>query len=247
MNAADIMTREVVSVDAQTSIAEAGRLMLQHRISGLPVTDESGKVIGVITEGDLLHRAELGTERRHRHWIELLMGPGRSVDNYVDAHARKVGEVMTETVVSVTPLTELSDIVRLMETRNVKRVPVVESGRLVGIVSRANLVRALVHRLVDEQAASARGGSSDSKIRADVLAIIEHEPWAPRYSITVAVENGVVDLRGSITDERERAALKVAAETVSGVKAVHDHLVWVEPTTGLTLPAADGGDPRPAD
>jgi len=236
MNAADIMTRKVVSVDAETTIAEAARLMLQHRISGLPVTDQSGKMVGIITEGDLLHRAEIGTERRHRRWIELLIGPGRLADNYVDAHARQVGEAMTETVVSVTPQTELPDIVQLMETRNVKRVPVVENGRLVGIVSRANLVRALIRRLAEEQAATARGGFSDSKIRADLLAIIEQEPWGPRFSVTVTVESGVVDLRGAITDKRERTALKVAAETVPGVKAVHDHLVWVEPTSGLALP-----------
>ena len=238
MNAADIMTRKVVSVDAETTIAEAARLMLQYRISGLPVIDQSSTVVGIVTEDDLLHRAELGTERRRRRWIELLIGPGRLAGDYVDAHARKVGEVMTEAVVSVAPQTELRDIVRLMD---VKRVPVVENGRLVGIVSRANLVRALIRRLADEAAATAQGGFSDTKIRADVLEIIEQEPWGPRFSVTVAVENGVVDLRGAITDERERAALKVAAETVPGVKAVHDHLVWVEPTTGLALPAPGEG------
>ena len=236
MNAADIMTKRVVSVDAETTIAEAARLMLQHRISGLPVTDQSGKMVGIITEADLLHRAELGTDRRHRRWIELLIGPGRLADNYVEAHARKVGEAMTQTVVSVAPQTELPDIVRLMEARNVKRVPVIDAGRLVGIVSRANLVRTLVHGLIDEKAATVRGGFSDPKIRADLLAIIEQEPWGPRFSVTVTVANGVVDLRGAITDERERAALKVAAETVPGVTAVHDHLVWVEPTSGLALP-----------
>jgi CBS domain-containing protein len=241
MNAADIMTRKVVSVDAETTVAEAARLMLQHRISGLPVIDQSSTVVGIVTEGDLLHRAELGTERRRRRWIELLIGPGRLAGDYVDAHARKVGEVMTEPVVSVAPQTELRDIVRLMEARHVKRVPVVENGRLVGIVSRANLVRALIRRLADEAAATAQGGFSETKIRADVLEIIEQEPWGPRCSVTVAVENGVVDLRGAITDERERTALKVAAETVPGVKAVHDHLVWVEPTTGLALPAPGEG------
>lgn len=236
MNAADIMTRKVVSVDVETTIAEAARLMLQHHISGLPVTDQSGKMVGIITESDLLHRAELGTGRRHQRWIELLIGPGRLADNYVEAHARKVGEAMTETVVSVVPRTELPDIVRLMEARNVKRVPVIDAGRLVGIVSRADLVRALVHGLIDEKAATAKGDFSDAKIRADLLAIIEQEPWGPRFSVTVTVANGVVDLRGAITDERERAALKVAAETVPGVKAVNDHLVWVEPTSGLALP-----------
>src|SRR6266699_3027821 len=147
MNAADIMTKPVISVGPEATIAAAAQLMQQHRISGLPVADKTGVVVGVVTEGDLLRRAELGTERHRPRWIELLIGPGRLAWDYVDAHARKVGEVMTETVVSVTPRETLPDIVRLMETRHIKRLPVIENGRLVGIVSRANLVRTLVRRL----------------------------------------------------------------------------------------------------
>jgi CBS domain-containing protein len=237
MNAADIMTQPVVSVAPEETIAEAARLMVQHRISGLPVIDKSGALLGIVTEGDLLHRAELGTERQRHRWIELLMGPGRLAGDYVDAHARKVGEVMSEAVVSVTPHDPLSDVVELMEKRHIKRLPVVEDGQLVGIISRANLVRALLHSLDHEAKAGTLG---DSQIRDRIQAVIDQERWGPRFSVAVTVKDGVVELRGAVTDERERTALRVAAENVAGVKAVRDHIVWVEPTSGLVIPAPDG-------
>src|ERR1051325_8226949 len=143
MNAADIMTTQVISVTPDTRIAEVAWLMLHHRISGLPVRNRDGAVVGMITEGDLLHRAETGPQR-HASWLESLIAPGRLAQDYTNANARKVGEVMRTEVVTAAPQDPISDIVRLMERHRIKRVPVVENGRLVGIVSRANLVRALV-------------------------------------------------------------------------------------------------------
>jgi CBS domain-containing protein len=144
---------------------------------------------------------------------------------------------MSESVVSVTPEEALPDVVRLMEKRHVKRVPVIDHGRLVGIVSRANLVRALVHTMTRMASAEAAGAHSDSDIRDRILAEIAIEPWGPRFSVDVRVENAIVELRGSITDERERTALQVAAENTPGVKAVRDRLIWVEPLSGLVIPA----------
>jgi CBS domain-containing protein len=171
MNAADIMTQPVITVTPETKIAEAARLMLQHRISGLPVVDGKGAVIGIVTEGDLLRRSEIGTERHRPRWVELLIGPGRLARDYVNAHARTVSEVMTESVASVAPHDMLPDVVGLMEKRHVKRVPVIENGRLVGIVSRANLVGALVHTLTRTAAADAAANSSDAQIRERILSI----------------------------------------------------------------------------
>ena len=238
MKVRDIMTREPINVTPQATIAEAARLMLQHRISGLPVTDGNGAVVGIVTEGDLLRRAETGTERHRARWLEFLIGPGQLAADYVDAHARKVGEVMTGEVTIAAPQDDLTDIVGLMEKRHIKRVPVVDGGKLVGIASRADLVRVLVRNLT--QAATTDAGTlvGDDDIRNGILAVIEKEPWGPRYSIDIAVDHGVVDLRGTITDERARSALVVAAENAPGVKAVHDHLVWVEPASGLVI----GGD-----
>jgi CBS domain-containing protein len=237
MKAVDVMTREPMSVTPQTTIVEAARLMLQHRISGLPVTDGKGAVVGVVTEGDLLRRAETGTERHRSNWLAFLIGPGRLADDYVGAHARKVGEVMTQDVAVVAPSADLAVVVGLMEKRRVKRVPVVEKGKLVGIVSRADLVQALVHSLTQDAKAHTHDQVADETIRDRLLEIIDKEPWGPRFSIDVTVKAGVVDLHGTITDDRERTALIVAAEGVVGVKAVNDHLVWVEPTSGLVIGA----------
>jgi CBS domain-containing protein len=242
MNAEDIMTRTVITATPETTIAEAARLMLQHQISGLPVVDSSGAVVGVVTEGDLLRRIETGTERRRSRWLELLLGPGRLASDYVAAHARKVGEVMSRDVASAAPLDPLSDIVRLMERRRVKRLPVIAGDRLVGIVSRANLVRALVGILATPPSPAVGG---DDAIRDRIMAEIARQPWGPRAGIEVTVKDGVVELWGTIIDERERAALSVVAENVPGVRAVRDHIVWVEPVSGLVIPAV-GSEPGDA-
>jgi CBS domain-containing protein len=237
MNAADIMTQPVISVAPERKIAEAARLMLQHRISGLPVVDQSGAVVGIVTEGDLLRRSEIGTERHRPRWVELLIGPGRLAGDYIDAHARKVDEVMSENVVSVMPQETLPEIVRLMERRHIKRLPVIEDERLVGIVSRANLVRALVRTLTRPTATDAGTTLGDAEIRHRILAEIRKESWGPSSSVDVTVKNGVAELYGSITVERERTALRILAENVPGVKAVHDRIVWVEPISGFVIPA----------
>jgi CBS domain-containing protein len=232
MNVGQIMTHEPVTATTEMTVAEAAGLMLENHISGLPVVDADGAVTGMVTEGDLLRRAETGTERRRARWLELLMGPGRLARDYVGAHARKVGEVMTQEVVSASPQDSVESVVSSMEKHRIKRLPVVSNRRLVGIVSRADLVRALVHRL---QTAESETAQDDSGIRDRILAIIDKEPWGPRFSVDVAVTNGVVELSGTITDDRERTALIVAAENTAGVKQVHDHLVWVEPTSGLVI------------
>jgi CBS domain-containing protein len=235
MKASEIMTRGPISVTPEATIAEAARLMLQHRVSGLPVTDSNGLVVGVVTEGDLLRRAETGTERHRARWLEFLVGPGRLAGDYIDAHARKVGEVMTSEVTVAAPQDDLAGVVRLMEKRHIKRIPIVDDRKLVGIVSRADLVRALVHNLTEEAASGAARAMTDDEIHDRIVKIIDKEPWGPRFSIEIAVKNGIVDLHGTVTDDRERTALKVAAETIPGVKAVRDHLVWVEPTTGFVI------------
>ena len=232
MNAADLMTSFVVTVRPDATIEYAGQLMLQYRISGLPVTDSSGALLGIITESDLLHRAETGTEKRHTRWVSLLIGPGRLAQEYVHTHGRRVDEVMTERVFTVTPQTPLSDLVALMETKHVKRVPVVDEKRLVGIVSRADVMAALVG-LLSEKAA---GAPNDTEIHDQIITEIDRQPWGSCKSVDVIVANGVVILKGTIDDERERAALRVAAENVPGVKAVHDHLIWLDSPSNIVIP-----------
>jgi len=234
MMVSDIMTSPVISVLPETPIVEAARLLLKHRISGLPVADAGGNLVGIVTEGDLLRRAEIGTERRRARWLEFFISPGRLARDYADAHARTVGEVMSTDIVSVGPDDALTDVVQLMERHHIKRVPVVSAGAVVGIVSRANLVRALLHSLRRPKAGKA--APSDEKIRQRILAEISRQPWGPRASVDVRVAAGTVELYGSITDDRERVALKVLAENVPGVKAVRDKLVWVDPVSGYVIP-----------
>jgi CBS domain-containing protein len=234
------MTRTVISVTPETTIAEAARLLLHHRISGLPVVDPTGAVVGIVTEGDLLRRAETGTQRHHARWLEFLIAPGRLAQEYANANARKVGEVMSADVVAVTPRDSLDEVVRLMERRHVKRLPVIEAGRLVGIVSRANLVRALLDKLSKPAGNEIVG---DAEVRERIVAEISRQPWGPRAGVEVTVKAGIVDLYGSITDDRERTALQILAEKIPGVKAVRDHLVWVEPVSGLVIPAVRSEPP----
>ena len=231
MQARDIMTPRVVTIRSDATIAEAIRLMLQNRISGLPVVDSGGNLVGMVTEGDFLRRAESATEKRRARWVEFILGPGRLAAEYTHTHGRKVREVMTDKPVTVDEYTPVTQIVSIMEQRRIKRVPVVRGNQLVGIVSRANLLH-ILGRLAGEAKPTSQG---DSDIRTKLLAELAKQPWAPAAGLNVLVRDGVVELKGAIFDERERAALKVAAENIPGVKAIKDHLVWVEPTSGLTI------------
>jgi CBS domain-containing protein len=223
MNAADIMARPVVSVTPETTITEAARLMLDHRIGGLPVLDRDGRLVGILSESDLLRRAETATERRRPRWLEFFAAPGRLARDYARAHARRVADAMTATVVSIAPDTPLDEIVRLMESRHVKRLPVVARDRLVGIVTRRDLVRALLATL---PAPAPPRLVPDAEIRARIEAEIAKQPWARRAPIAVHVAHGEVELRGAITEERARAALRVIAENVPGVRRVRHRFVW---------------------
>jgi CBS domain-containing protein len=228
MKARDVMTTDVVSVEAGTPVLQAAQLMLQKRISGLPVIDK-GKLVGIVTEGDFLRRSELGTQRRRPRWLEFLVGPGRLAAEYVRACGRKVDEIMSTDLHVVTADTPLDEVVQLMEKRCIKRVPIVENGKMIGIVSRANLMLALAS-LVREAAPTV---GDDAAIREQILAACNKERWAP--GVNVVVRNGSAELSGVIPDERERQALIVAAENVPGVKSVHDHLVWVEPMSAMVF------------
>ena len=235
MKAKDIMTRRVISIGPDASIFEAARLMLQKRISGLPVVDPTGVLIGIVTEGDFLRRAETGTERRRSRWLEFVLGPGRVAADYTHSHGRKVDEVMSDNPLSVSENAPVDEIVSLMERHRIKRVPVTRDARLVGIVSRANLVRAML----PVARAAQPPAQSDLDIRQHIMAELESQKWAPAALIEVTVNKGIVDLWGTILDERDRKALTVLAENVTGVKAVNDHTVWIEPMSGFVLEAPE--------
>jgi CBS-domain-containing membrane protein len=240
MQVKDIMTINVISIGADESVAKAASLMLQNRISGLPVVDTEGELVGMVTEGDFLRRRELGTQRRRPKWLEFIVGPGKLAEDYVRTSGRKVEDVMTPDPWTISEDDTLEAIVEMMERHHIKRLPVTQGGRMVGIVSRANLMHALA--TVARDLPPPAGG--DSAIRANILAAIAKQDWAPH--VNVIVKDGVAELRGVVTDDRERQGLVVAAENVAGVKKVHDHLVWVEPISGLAFPSSEDETRRAA-
>jgi CBS domain-containing protein len=231
MIASDVMTRSVISVAPDATVAQAVELMLERGISGLLVVDAAGTLAGVVTEGDLLRRDELGTQRRRPWWLRLIASPGRQAADFTRTHGRKVADVMTRDVVTVDQGADFEEIVALMEEHRIKRVPVLQGDRVVGVVSRADLLRAL--------SVVARGvpgpAPDDRTIRDRILDTLAREPWAPRTTLNVTVVNGVVDLWGTIGNDQERRAISVIAENTSGVTKVIDHLVFVEAYTGTVI------------
>ena len=237
MKAKDIMVEgaNIVTVHPDDSIFTAIRLMLKKNISGLPVVErgamERPKLVGVVTEGDFLRRRETDTLRRRPRWLEFLVGPGKLAEEYAHASGRKVHEVMTTPVITVNEDAPIEDIVRLMEQRKIKRVPVVRYDSLVGIVTRANLLRALVR----EAGKPLPLPVNDAAIRDRLLGELKKQPWVSSALIDVDVKDGAVKLTGAILDERERSAIVICAENVPGVRGVEDHMAFVEPMSGMVV------------
>lgn len=232
MRADAVMTTPVISVEPTTTIDDAAKLMLSHKISGLPVVESDGRLVGIVSEGDFLRRSELATGRKRSRWLEFLLSPGQAASDYVESHAKRIGDVMTHDVETATPDTPLDSIVETMTKRRIKRVPIVDgAGRLIGIVSRSDLMKALVRARAEAAAAP----SDDASIRSALVREFGRQSWSGNGLIRVHVEDGTVDLTGTIFDERERAAARVVAENVAGVTKVVDNLVCVEPISGLVI------------
>jgi len=239
MKAHEIMSRQVVSVTPDNTLVDLANLMLEKRFSGVPVITAKGKLVGMITEGDCMRRVETGTEKKRSFWRSLLADPEGRAENYIREHGRKVSEVMTRNPITVGEETDVSEIIHLMEKHQVKRVPVVKGGTVVGIVSRANIVQAVASVLRE----GVEGKDSDAKIRDKVLDALAELPWPAKTFVTVTVKDGVVDLWGAFTAFRQDESAIVAAENVPDVKGVHNHLAWVDPLSGLVI--YEPGEKRP--
>ena len=237
MIVSDVMTRKVLSVKPDETVEQAATLMLQHGISGLFVVDDKGTLAGVVTEGDLLRRDEIGTQRHRPWWLRVLVSPGRQALDFTRAHGRRVSDVMTPEVITAASTTTLEDVVETMETHRIKRVAVVEDGHMVGVVARSDLLRALLSQVRADKPAETQ--TDDRTIRSAILATFEATSWAPMTTLNVTVKDGVVDVWGTITNPDERRAICVIAENAAGVKQVHDHLVYVEPYSGTVIESPD--------
>lgn len=220
MNAADVMVTSVICVRFDASVESIAETLLTNRISAVPVLDEHGAMVGIVSEGDLIHRVEADTERHRSWWLELLTSRQILAQEFVKSHGRKATDVMTRSVVSVTPETPLGEIAALLEKHRIKRVPVVKGGNIVGIVSRANLIQALVHR--GEEVIPNRP-VPDSELRDNVLAQLRSKPWWPN-DVNVIVHDGTVELWGIVDTEIEKDAIRIAVEVTPGVRVVANNL-----------------------
>ena len=226
MHALDIMTTPVVTIAASASVAEAADLMLNRKVRCLPVLRDDGSLAGVVSEGEFLRREELGTRRTRPRWLEFLVGPGKIADEYVRSNGRRVDEIMTTGVVSAAPGASLAEIVELMVTHDIKNVPILDAGNIVGIVSRSDLMRTLLRTLPKSGAATV----DDEVIRKNIIAELQGQSWNVGGDlIGVTVKKGEVELSGAIFDERQRRAAIVAAENVAGVRKVTDRLFYAGP------------------
>ena len=226
MKASDIMIARVIVISPNASVRSVANLLLNNHISGVPVVSEDGNLVGIVSEGDLIRRAEIGTERRRSWWLEMLSSDEALAGEFVKANARKVADVMTRNVITANPETLISDIASLMEKSNVKRVPIVKDGKVVGIVSRANLLQALASAPFE---AVTQQNVDDAALRESVEAQLNAHAWTKPWQLNVIVHDGTVELWGVVHSHIEKTAARVAAEMVPGVRAVNDNLVvWSE-------------------
>jgi CBS domain-containing protein len=221
MRATDVMVRDVVTVRPDMNVADAVKLLSEHDVSALPVVDEAGKLVGILSEADLIHRVEIGTEKRRPWWLEAVTGASTLAEEFAKSHGKKVGEIMTSGAISVSEDTPLSEIAALFERKRIKRVPVVKDDKLVGIVSRSNLIQALASVVgrMDQH------DETDRQIRLELLSRLKDQSWTGFGDRNITVGNRVVHLWGLVGSEAERKALLALAEGVPGVARVSDEMI----------------------
>jgi len=222
--AKDVMTAAVVTVGPQATVEEVARLLLARRISAVPVVDAKGQLQGIVSEGDLMRRVESGTEKQHSWWLDLMANRDDVVLDYVKSHGRKVADVMTREVITVGERTTLTKIATLLERHRIKRVPVVRSGKIVGIVSRANLL----HGLVAYGGATVETAVSDREMWSRIQKEFD-ETGADKVYVNIVVTNGVAELWGVVGSHAQKRALHVAAESVKGLKRFVDNVAVISP------------------
>jgi CBS domain-containing protein len=223
MKALDVMVRDVVTVRPDDTVAEAVRRLAEHDVSALPVVDIDDNVVGVISEADLLHREEIGTEKHRSWWLEAMTPASTLAGEFAKSHGRRVEEIMSTDVVSAAEDTPLGEIATILERYRIKRVPILRGGKLVGIVSRSNLIQALASSRTP--AAAGSGADADRKIRSELLDRLGHQDWTDFGERNIIVNSGIVHLWGLVGSPEEHKALVALAEGVPGVVSVADEMI----------------------
>jgi len=221
MRAIDVMVRDVVTVRSDTDVADAVKLLSEHDVSALPVVDEAGNLVGMLSEADLIHRVEIGTEKHRPWWLEAVTGASTLAEEFAKSHGKRVDEIMTSGAISVSEDTPLSEIATLFERKRIKRVPVIKDGKLVGVVSQSNLIQALASVVgrMDQH------DETDRQIRLELQARLQQQSWTDFGSRNITVSDRVVHLWGLVGSEAERKALLALAESVPGVSQVSDEMI----------------------
>lgn len=230
MIASDVMVSDVITVGPGTAVEEVANILLVNRISAVPVVDDAGSLIGIVSEGDLIHRVEAGTEKKYSWWLKLFSERRTLARDFLKSHAVKAMDVMTKPVIIARPDTPLAELASMLERHRIKRVPIVANGKLVGIVSRANLLQALaaLHRRV-----SVETRVGDPVLRESVLEGIRANLMAGYSHINVIVYQGNVELWGEVGSSEEKDALRVAAELTPGVRSVSNYLMVGQTPHGI--------------
>ena len=232
MKARDIMHADVISVRPDDSVLDAAKVMLERKISGLLVMD-GGNLLGILTEGDLTRRSEIHTDRQRSRWLEFFVTPGRLADEYIHMSGRKVHEVMTHGVYTVPETADLREVVETMQKHHVKRVPVMVGNAVIGMITRADIVRAFVTTAESSPAKS----RTDDEIRRQLVTHLEKQKWSVPDLVNISVKDGVITFEGAVMDPRQMQAFEVAAENIPGVKKIHDRLIWIDPISGTAFDA----------
>ncbi|ROQ00258.1 BON domain-containing protein [Stella humosa] len=227
MRARDVMTTTVHTVAPETSIADIARLLVDRRIGAAPVVEATGRLVGIVSESDLMRRPEIGTERQRSWLMRFLSDPQALAEEYVKSEGPAAAAVMTRKVVTVGPDAPLDEVAGLMEDNRIKRVVVVDEGRVCGIVSRANFVQAIATHGAPPRVEAAASDAGDAALRDQLLDKIRRQPWSQGPAFNVLVSGGVAHLWGAVRNDEERQAMVVAAQTLPGIRAVEDHLAVV--------------------
>jgi CBS-domain-containing membrane protein len=217
--AADVMTREVITVAPDTSVREIAQILNAKRISGVPVVTADGNVVGIVSEGDLIGHAWTIGKQRGSWWLTIFSDDSKLAREYTKTHARTARDVMTREVISIASSAPLADIAKMLERNRIKRVPVIDNKKLVGIVTRANLLQALATANLSQAASN-----DDRAIRERLFAELRDQPWAQLHSKNIVVQDGIVHLWGQVATQDEHDALCLAVENTPGVKKIEDHL-----------------------
>ena len=241
MNASDIMVSTVITVGPDATVQDVADLLVRNRISAVPVVGDNGELLGIVSEGDLINRPETKTAHRKAWWLDALASNETLAADYVKSHSRKVADVMTRNVITASPETSVAELAAILEKNSIKRVPIVKDRRIVGIVSRANLLQGLAS--LKDKTPKAR--ADDSAIRDSVMQRLANERWARPALLSVTVQDGTVDLWGMVKSAAEKKAVLVLVEVTPGVRTVNDNLnVRPVPLAGWVRRNRTGGQTR---